>query len=422
VHLLILPLLNILFGLVVLFVFSIYISSIAPIVLPLIIIIILVGYALPTFYLKSRMEKVARKINKGISNNALMLRTALFYRKDVEMWELRNSLIEKHKAAVENLYEGKGESYRLSLYPKIFVESSIYTMFVIVILFSNIMENSIEHESAINFFVALFLLLKALPYAQQIYYSVTHLRSGKNILMEFEDFLNASDVDHKILSKKKALKISQAINLKNISYKLNDEFLFKDVSINIPLGSKVAIVGQSGSGKSTLLNIICGYLRPTTGTILIDNENINNINISSIISYVSQRPYIFESTVLENITFSGSKNEIINRELLNIAIKTSMIEKLNTDQEDFLNKSTGESGGLLSGGQVQRVALARAIYSNRPILMLDEFTSALDKETSLLVVDQLLKLPITILAVTHDIDVASKFGIIINIEDYKNKY
>jgi len=172
----------------------------------------------------------------------------------------------------------------------------------------------------------------------------------------------------------------------NFSYPNNVQAL-KEVNGKINGGEKVGFVGVSGSGKTTLLNLIPRFFHLSEGKIIIDDQNINEVRLSSLrkkISLVSQDIILFDDTVLKNLTYGyekASKEDILQ------ACKNSatqeFIEKLPKKYETII----GENGFKLSGGQKQRISIARAILKNAPLILLDEATSSLDSESEKVIHD-----------------------------------
>jgi len=201
------------------------------------------------------------------------------------------------------------------------------------------------------------------------------------------------------------LKYEKNIILDNISFKYpsKNQNLFNNLKLEIKNGETIGIKGKSGEGKSTLINMICGFIIPNTGSVIVDGVNINE-NVRgwrSIIGYIPQSTYLFNGTIKENICFS--KNDEINENLLNKILDMSQLNDLINNSPDKENTLVGERGILLSGGQAQRIALARCLYKNPKVLILDEATSSLDdvNEQKILESIRLLKGKKTIIIVSH---------------------
>lgn len=164
-------------------------------------------------------------------------------------------------------------------------------------------------------------------------------------------------------------------------------------SLDIKAGERIALIGESGAGKSTVANLLLGFIQinddnntgASKGEIQVDGVNLNSLGIENwrkYIAWVPQRPYLFHGTIEENIRLgdeNASKEEISDAAKLANAL--DFIEAL---PESF-NTQIGERGQGLSGGQIQRIALARAFLKNAPVLILDEATANLDKESEVLI-------------------------------------
>ncbi|THV30838.1 ABC transporter ATP-binding protein [Glycomyces paridis] len=164
------------------------------------------------------------------------------------------------------------------------------------------------------------------------------------------------------------------------------------VSLDIEAGTTVAFVGSSGSGKSTLLNLVLGFVRPTSGRILLDGVDMQELDLRTarrFTSVVPQESVLFEGTIRENIAYGMPD---AGEERIIAALRDANAWEFVRDLPDTMDTVVGERGARLSGGQRQRLAIARALLRDPRVLLLDEATSALDPEAEELVKEALGRL------------------------------
>lgn len=190
------------------------------------------------------------------------------------------------------------------------------------------------------------------------------------------------------------------IQVKNVSFEVDNQTILKDVSFDIKKGERVTITGPSGGGKSTLLKIIASILTPTGGTVSYYNKDIQEmdpLDYRKDVSYFFQNATLFDETVEDNLTFPFDiRDEEFDKEKC-----LRMLERVKLD-ETYLKKPIKE----LSGGEKQRVSIVRNLLFRPQVLLLDEITSSLDAENKDIIYAILDELTneeaITILFVTHD--------------------
>ena len=184
---------------------------------------------------------------------------------------------------------------------------------------------------------------------------------------------------------KKAKGMIEFINV-CFSYPKNNKAVLSDINFSIKAGEKVALVGKSGGGKTTLLNLIPKFYDVSSGSILLDNFDINEISNNSLrknLALVSQDTILFNDTIFNNIAYGNLKS--VSLEKVKKAAKAANALEFINELPNGFNHIIGDRGVRLSGGQKQRIAIARAILKNAPILLLDEATSALDSESERMV-------------------------------------
>jgi ABC-type multidrug transport system fused ATPase/permease subunit len=266
-------------------------------------------------------------------------------------------------------------------------------IFFLFFLFLTLASEILFEEIIILFGVFAFASVKLLPTFLQIIRSTQLLRyNHANINLIFDEV--TQNKNNYILKN-----ISEIINevkkiiFENVSfsYSHSEKNILKNLNFEINAGDKIGIIGETGSGKTTLTNLISGLIEPSEGKILVNGLEYSNCNFFGQLGYVSQNVYLFDDTILSNITFEKkiSKEQEIK---LNRILEQLNLRNLVQDSPDKLNMVIGERGGKLSGGQIQRIGIARALYKNPNILLLDEATSSLDEETEEIILKNIFSL------------------------------
>ena len=199
------------------------------------------------------------------------------------------------------------------------------------------------------------------------------------------------------------------------------KYVLKNFNLTINKGECIAIVGKSGSGKSTLLEIICGFIEPQKGKILIDNKNLldHRYEWMSMIGYVTQDTFILNDTLKNNIALFDLQKKNIDEDKVIESLKTINLFNFFNDQKKGINTILDEKGKTLSGGQKQRINIARNLYKDPKVIVFDEPTSALDQETSEEIIKELNKIKkfSTIIIVTHDKKIMNFCDRIVNLDE-----
>jgi ATP-binding cassette subfamily B protein len=195
--------------------------------------------------------------------------------------------------------------------------------------------------------------------------------------------------------------------------------VFKNLTLSIPSGQKIGLVGPSGGGKSTFTRLLLRFDDIDSGSISIDGQDVRSVTQASLrraVSYVPQEPLLFHRSIFENIAYGkpeATPSEV--REAAKLAFAEEFIGKLPKGYDTIV----GERGVKLSGGQRQRVAIARAILKDAPILVLDEATSALDSESEVYIqkaLEQLMQGRTTIV-IAHRLSTIQKMDRIIVLSE-----
>lgn len=248
-------------------------------------------------------------------------------------------------------------------------------------------ENSnLEGADFIYYLTIFYLIINPAKDLSKASYSI---RKGMASLERVDKILNTENSipnpEHPVQMKP----FSDKIEYKNLWFKYKEDWVLRDVNLEIPKGKTVALVGQSGSGKSTLVDLLPRFYDPQKGEITIDGVGIKDLHTHDLreqMGNVNQEAILFNDTFYNNITFgveSATMEQVIE------AAKIANAHEFIMATPEGYNTSIGDRGGKLSGGQRQRISIARAILKNPPILILDEATSALDTESEKMVQEAL---------------------------------
>jgi ATP-binding cassette subfamily B protein len=216
---------------------------------------------------------------------------------------------------------------------------------------------------------------------------------GFESIHSLAEILECPDIEHNT-DKIPVTSVEGHITFNHVSFGYPDtaDSSLSDINLEVKPGETVAIVGQSGAGKSTLLNLVIGFLRPSTGSILLDGRDMNTLDLRTyrrFLSVVPQETVLFEGTVRQNILYGMND---IEETRLQQAIDDANVREFLDQLPDGLETLIGERGARLSGGQRQRLAIARALVRDPRVLILDEATSALDTASEVFIQEALQRL------------------------------
>ncbi len=227
-------------------------------------------------------------------------------------------------------------------------------------------------------------MMNCVANAERIYDFLELEEESEHIAVKEETANETIEVNHKDLDDGSILSVRDVV----FGYS-DDRNVLEGFSLDVKKGEFVAITGHSGCGKSTLVKLLLGFYLPKRGTFTLEGKSYEDMTYRQIrdrIGYVPQEPYLFETTIAENIAFGKYDSiEEANTDDIVEAAKAANAHDFIMKLPEGYNTVLGERGNTLSGGEKQRIAIARAVYKNPPVLLFDEATSALDNESERLV-------------------------------------
>jgi len=323
--------------------------------------------------------------------------------KDVKLLGKEFNFINTYGKYTLNASLVERKQYALSNIPRLWLETiGVLGLTLLVVVALQKTGSPSDVIPIIGLFAA--AAFRILPSANRILNSVQSLKYADAviglILKEFELKQDSSTGEGK------AIQFNHQVELRDVSYaypKASGNSLM-NITLSIQKGESVGLIGKSGAGKSTLVDVLLGLIRPSSGEVLTDGQNINESMRSwqKLIGYVQQSIFLTDDTLRRNIAF-GLNDDKNDDGLVSQAIKAAQLDQFVQDLPYGINTFVGERGVRLSGGQRQRIGIARALYHNPPVLVFDEATSALDNETEAEVMESIksLKGTRTMIIIAH---------------------
>lgn len=234
-----------------------------------------------------------------------------------------------------------------------------------------------------------------------IFTNIPKMKSVQPIVKKLNDLSIYAKDD---VLNKKLLTFNECISAKDLSFSYDEQAeVLHEIDCTIEKGKKYVILGKSGCGKTTLIKLLSGYYTDYSGNILYDGKELNLLNKNDVFllsSTIHQNVYMFDESIYDNICL----HEDYSKETVDKVIKESGLDEFISELPEGQKFKVGENGSNLSGGQKQRIAVARAMIRNKPILILDEGTSAIDMQTAYDIESRLLAMEnLTLITITHNI-------------------
>ena len=381
-------------------------------------VVICVAFLISNFIKKAvfKLAHIRQKFNFLKYNH---IKESFIGIKDVKIFSAEISVIENLKKIVlklsnTNIFINFGTAL-----PRHLIEFIIVIAIILIIFLLEYKGLSPEKIFSSLAFLSI-ILVKSLPVLNRLINSSISFSSfAPSLNIVCNELLEYGDVSLTKSSLKK-LNFTNLIQLKDISFKYDEKQIFKKKSFNIKKGKITGIVGKSGSGKSTLIEIIMGLIKPDSGEIFIDDIKLDGNEALWLkhIGYVPQNVYLNSEKIKNNIAF-GIKEQNIDFNKVVDSANNSLISNFIDSLPGKYNQNLGENAQLVSGGQKQRIGIARALYKDCEVLIFDEATNSLDKNTEKAFLNFIssLKGSKTIIIVSHNESISTFCDEIININN-----
>lgn len=356
----------------------------SPWILLFLIINVLISYALTMRVKKyeySQKEKAADKDRRTFYVFDTMYDFA--YGKDIRIYDLKNILIDKFKKFRGERIDISNDVQEKQL--KVKIVDVILLVIRECVVYGYLIYNVLFTGMGIGDFTMYFSTINGFgDWMKGILDDLANIKAQNMYLDDMREFLEIKSED-KEKTRDIPIDSSYEIEFKNVSFKYpkTDKYIYKNLSLKIKKGQRLAIVGINGAGKTTFVKLLCRLYEPTSGEILINGVNIKDFSKEEyykILSVVFQDIKTFAFTVAENVSLENLE-DVDREKVLHCIEKAGVGDKINSLQKGIdtsLLKILDGEGVELSGGENQKLALARALYKNGKIVILDEPTSALD--------------------------------------------
>ena len=363
------------------------------------IISLVVAYLTISIAATPYLRHAARKRLRKEQQSAGMLSETLGSIADVQLSHTEAYFAGRFNDTIAEAEDSVWTSELLPEVPRILIEPFGITMIFVVGALPALLSGDPTRVGGIIPFLSSVAVaaLRLTPPLQDIFRSLTQLRGGLPQVSELLDVLDLSS-ERPLLSSPDVPSPAgifprHTIRLQKVSfrYESGDDWLLEDLSLTIPVGSRVALVGRTGSGKTTTAHLLLGLLHPERGSLELDGVPVTANDLpawQASCAHVPQMIHLLNGSLLDTIAF-GIPEEAIDRDRIWESLEAAQLADDVAELPYGLYTPVGENGVQLSGGQRQRLALARAFYRDARFLVMDEATSALDNRTELNLIESL---------------------------------
>lgn len=353
-----------------------------------------------TIFIGGKMAKAEKMVSDQNETYTAAIKDTLSGFSVIKAFKVEFEMIKNFKDNIKRLANSQSKKYKMQILMEMSGTAASLLVQLGIFLIGAYLAINGYGVTAGTTIIFVQLLNYVLNPIQNVPKALAERKAAKGLIIKI-----ANELDQNVREEKPSTlnKLKNGININNLSFGYNeDKEVLHNINCKFELGKKYAIVGTSGSGKSTLLNLLMASNDNYKGNIIYDDSEIKDINSNSLYeieSIIQQNVFIFNATIKNNITmFQDFSKEDIDK-----AIDMSGLRSL--IDEKGLDYMCGENGSGLSGGEKQRISIARCLLRKTQILLVDEATAALDKETAYQVSNSILNLDgVMSIVVTHSLE------------------
>lgn len=377
-------------------------------------------YILVSLFWRKRLRENSAAIDQGVRLNVQVVQESLGGIRDIIIDGSQDVFVKEFAQSDRSLQLARSSNAFIGAAPRFIIEGAGMVLIAILALVVSTRESGVGGAVPILGAVALGAQ-RLLPLLQQIYYGWTNVAGHWDAVIAVLALLKLPVRAEHSADRRTPITLRDRICLNNVqfSYPGRKEPALKDITLAIPSGSRVALVGKTGSGKSTLADLLMGLLEADSGEITVDGTLLTGDTRrrwQRSIAHVPQAIFLADTSIARNIAFGSAEVDLRRVKAVGrIAQLDEFVAQLPEGYETLI----GERGVRLSGGQRQRLGIARALYKGAPVVVLDEATSALDSETEAAVIQALEALGSggrTIVMIAHRLTTVVGCDLVVRLE------
>lgn len=411
-------------SILVLFV-TIFLFYVSPLVTSIAICGFLICAAVMHFIIKDKLVYWGMSVTK-IRKELLTLLTQSFHSiKEVKISGREDYLLSEFSSSRKMMALIEARMFIVGSVPRLWIETIFISSVLATILYVLIIGRPTgEFFSILAVFLA--AAVRLMPSVARILMAFNTIRGGtypvETIYNDLKLLEGPSHDDELDYQDDTQIPFNHRIKLENVSfsYPNMETTAALDINLTIKKGESIGLVGPSGAGKTTLVDLILGLIKPTSGYIRVDGQDValNPRAWQKCLSYVPQSVYLTDLSLRQNVAFNVPDEKIDNEKIW-AALKVAQLDSIVRALPDGIDTIAGDRGTRLSGGQKQRIGIARAIYNNSDVLILDEATSSLDSQAEFEVSQAIEQLSDTktLIIIAHRLSTLRKCNRLVYIND-----